>query len=71
MRRNSDTKMSSVKHTKPSGSMTLLTTEWVGEVGLIYSEYVLCYIELTLLPQLGGGRVVRRCCVSYITGTSN
>ena len=36
------------------------------------SSRKLAYIILTPLnPTFGGGRVVRRCCVSYITGASN
>ena len=42
-------------------------------VSLVFSTSVsticVCYVHMCLLG--GGGRVVRRCCVSYITGASN
>ena len=33
--------------------------------------FFIVFIYLTIRLFFGGGRVVRRCCVSYITGASN
>ena len=50
---------------------TFMVWTWFNHSLLISWLFYVLALYACIKPFLGGGRVVRRCCVSYITGASN